>query len=66
MMKHIEHLSGLSHRAEQGIVAALPLLLFVEAERCALGRTAGADHRTVKVQCKASQFKRLHTIRKMT
>ena len=36
------------------IVAALTLLLFVEAERCALGRTAGANHRTVNDQLQFS------------
>ena len=61
-VQYIEHLPGLSDSTEQRIIAALPLLLFVEADRSALGGAAGANHGTIKVQREASQSKRLNAI----
>ena len=49
-VQHIEHLPGLSHRAEEGIVATLSLLLAVKPHRRALGETPRTDHRAIEVQ----------------
>lgn len=48
--KHIEDLSCLGYRAEQRIIAPLPLLLFVESNRRALGLSARAQDRSVKIK----------------
>ena len=47
---HIEDLSGLSKGAEKRVVASLALLLAIEADRRALGKTAGRQHRAIEVQ----------------
>ena len=49
-MQHIEHLTGLGDRAEERIIAALPLLLAVKSYCRALGAFACADHRAIEVE----------------
>ena len=52
-VQYIEHLSGLGDGAEQGVVAALALLLAVEAHGGAFSKAARADHRAVEIQRQA-------------
>src|SRR5215210_2808884 len=54
-MMDIEHLSGLSNCAEQGVVAALALLQALEAYSCAFAVAAGSNHRAIEVQGHAPQ-----------
>src|SRR5262249_11862005 len=54
-MMDIKHLPGLSDRTEQGIVAALPLLLAIEAHCRAFSVAAGPDHRAIEVQSDAAK-----------
>ena len=56
-MQHIEHLAGLGDRAEERIIAALPLLLAVEPYGRALGRFPCADHRAIEVERHAREPK---------
>jgi hypothetical protein len=56
-MQHIEHLAGLGDRAEERIIATLPLLLAVEPHRRALGRFPCADHRAIEVERHARESK---------
>ena len=54
-VEDIEDLARLSDRAEQRIVASLPLFLAIESHRGALSKAAGADDRTVKVKGQATK-----------
>ena len=56
-MQHIEHLTRLGDRAEERIIAALPLLLAVKPYCRALGRFACADHRAIEVERHAREPK---------
>jgi hypothetical protein len=59
----IEDLTGLCDRAEQRIVAPLPFLLTIEANRSALSKAAGGDHRPVEVDSQPPKTDRGHSFR---
>jgi hypothetical protein len=54
-MPDIEDLPGLGDGAKQRVVAALPFLLPIEADSCALGEAASGKNRAVEVQRDAGQ-----------
>ena len=54
-MPGIEHLAGLGQGAEQWVVAALTLLLAVEAHCRAICETAGGECRATEIQSDAGQ-----------
>ena len=53
--EEVENLAGLGDGTEQGIVAALPFLLAVEANRGAFRPTVGAEHGAVEVESDPAQ-----------
>ena len=49
-VESVEDLAGLGDGCEQGVVAALAFLLFVESDGGALGVALGAEYRAVEVE----------------
>ena len=49
-MQEVQHLAGLSPRAEQRIVAPRAFLRFVESDRTSFDAAFGRLHRTIKVE----------------
>lgn len=64
--EEVENLASLGHGAEQGVVAPLPLLLAIEADRCAFSPPIGAEHRAVEVKGDSAWSKALESLQNQT